>query len=186
MFLHKEDRVGREEKADRPIGVGLRRNIGSPTALGEAVEHELEAFISRRDKQCRRTEGERGEEVAWRESERREEAARREEVYAVNNTEVLSRAAFATDSQLGAMAELATTTGNDELGRAVFVAAEQRELGDVMHRYLDAMGEDAHEAYEELRAAPSEEAMERKLADAETLFAPPAAQDFAPSLGAAS
>jgi hypothetical protein len=89
------------------------------------------------------------------------------------------------DAQLGAMAELAATTGNDELGRAVFVAAEQRELGDVMHRYLAAMGENAREAYEELKAAPSEEAMERKLADAETLFAPPSVQDFAPSLGAA-
>jgi hypothetical protein len=110
----------------------------------------------------------------------------REGVYAVENAEVLSRAALATDAQLGAMMELAATTGNDELGRAVFVAAEQRELGDVMHRYLEAMGEDARKAYEELRAAPSDEAMERKLADSDTLFAPPTAQDFAPSLGAAS
>ena len=105
------------------------------------------------------------------------------EVYAVEGADVLSRAALATDAQLGAMTELAATTGNVELGRAVFVAAEQRGLGEVTSRYLDAMGEDARQAYEELRAAPSEESMERKLEDADKLFPAPTAQDFAPALG---
>jgi hypothetical protein len=64
---------------ERPIGAGLNRNLGSPTAPGEAVEHELTAFIEKRDKQRRQTEGERATEVAWMESEKRYNARRREE-----------------------------------------------------------------------------------------------------------
>jgi hypothetical protein len=33
---------------DRPIGTALNRNLGSATALGEAVEAELDAFIEKR------------------------------------------------------------------------------------------------------------------------------------------
>ena len=33
---------------DIPIGAGLSRNLGSPTALGEAVEAELDRLITRR------------------------------------------------------------------------------------------------------------------------------------------
>ena len=40
--------------------MGLNRNLGSPTAPGEAVEQELDAFISRRDADRVKSEGERG------------------------------------------------------------------------------------------------------------------------------
>ena len=50
---------------ERPIGVGLNRNLGSPTAPGEAVEQELTAFISKRDQQRRQIEGERAIEEVW-------------------------------------------------------------------------------------------------------------------------
>ena len=33
---------------DKPIGVGLNRNLGSPTPPGEAVEAELDRLITRR------------------------------------------------------------------------------------------------------------------------------------------
>ena len=33
---------------DRPIGTALSRNLGSPTAPGEAVEAELDRLITRR------------------------------------------------------------------------------------------------------------------------------------------
>ena len=33
---------------DEPIGAGLNRNLGSPTAPGEAVEAELDRLITRR------------------------------------------------------------------------------------------------------------------------------------------
>jgi len=55
------------------------RSIGREIGRGEAVEHELRAFIEKRHKQRVKTEGERITEEAWRESERRAEARRREE-----------------------------------------------------------------------------------------------------------
>ncbi len=56
-------------------GVGIGRDI----AAGEAVEHELDAFISRRDKQRREEEEDRAEEEAWVESERRHDVHKRAE-----------------------------------------------------------------------------------------------------------
>src|SRR5215213_5257326 len=55
-----------------PIGAALNRDI----ATGEKVEHKLDACFRKRDKERRRTEGERPEEEAWKESVRRYEAAR--------------------------------------------------------------------------------------------------------------
>ena len=48
-------------------------------ARGEKVELELDAFITKRDAQRRRTEGERPVEEIWMESERRYEENRRRE-----------------------------------------------------------------------------------------------------------
>jgi hypothetical protein len=50
------------------------RDIGRDIGRGEAVEHELDAFISKRHEQRLKTEGERQIEEAWRE---RASAARR-------------------------------------------------------------------------------------------------------------
>jgi hypothetical protein len=44
---------------EKPIGAALSRDIGT----GEKIEAKLDAFISRRDKQRRQTEGERAEEA---------------------------------------------------------------------------------------------------------------------------
>ena len=55
------------------------RGIGCDIGRGEAVEYELDAFISKRHEQRVKSEGERQAEEAWRESERREELRRREE-----------------------------------------------------------------------------------------------------------
>ena len=52
------------------VGAALSRDI----ATGEKVEAELDAYVSRRDRQRWQTEGQRDEEVAWHESERRVEA----------------------------------------------------------------------------------------------------------------
>ena len=51
-------------KDDVPTGAALNRSLLGPTAPGEGVEAELDAFVSRRDKQRRRTEGERAEEAS--------------------------------------------------------------------------------------------------------------------------
>lgn len=65
-----------DERPTSP-GAALDRNLGQAFAPGEQVEHELDVFISRRHEQRVRSEGERAVEAAWRESERKHEAARR-------------------------------------------------------------------------------------------------------------
>jgi hypothetical protein len=60
---------------DKPIGVALIRNLGSPTAPGEAVEAELNRLIARRSR--REIDPDETEEL-WKESERRYNARRRE------------------------------------------------------------------------------------------------------------
>jgi hypothetical protein len=51
---------------DIPIGTALSRNLGSPTAPGEAVESELDRLIERRSRQKDPDE----ESELWQESER--------------------------------------------------------------------------------------------------------------------
>jgi hypothetical protein len=60
---------------DIPIGAALSRNLGSPTAPGEAVEGELDRLIERRSRQKDPEE----ESKAWQESVRRYNARRCEE-----------------------------------------------------------------------------------------------------------
>jgi len=55
------------------------RGIGRDIGRGEAVEHELDAFISKRHEQRVKTEGERQALEAWQESERQYAERRREE-----------------------------------------------------------------------------------------------------------
>jgi hypothetical protein len=60
---------------DKPIRARLKRNLGSPSAPGEAVEAELNRLIERRSRQKDPEE----ESKAWQESVRRYNARRREE-----------------------------------------------------------------------------------------------------------
>ena len=53
------------------------RAVGRDIGRGEAVERELDAFISKRHEQRVRSQGERREEEAWQESERRHEERQR-------------------------------------------------------------------------------------------------------------
>ena len=53
--------------------------IGRDIAKGEAVEAEIDAFISRRDAQRRKSEPERETEASWKAAEKLQEAARRRE-----------------------------------------------------------------------------------------------------------
>ena len=77
------------------------------------------------------------------------------------------------------MLDLAAHADNKDLAHAVFVAADQRGLGDLLSTYFERIDPDARPLYEEFKAAPSEEVLERRLADAETLFAAPEASHFA-------
>jgi hypothetical protein len=57
---------------DKPIGAALNRNLGSPTAPGEAVESELDRLIERRSRQRDADE----ENELWQESVKRYEEER--------------------------------------------------------------------------------------------------------------
>jgi hypothetical protein len=59
---------------DKPIGVALNRNLGSPAVPSEAVEAELNRLIERRS--CQKEPDEASE--LWRESERAYEQKRRQ------------------------------------------------------------------------------------------------------------
>jgi hypothetical protein len=61
---------------DKPIGVALDRNLGSPTAPGEAVEAELNRLIERRS--TRETDPDERDEL-WKASVAAYNARRREE-----------------------------------------------------------------------------------------------------------
>ena len=61
---------------ERPVGASLSRNI----TRGEVVDSDLEKLISRRHEQRVKAEGERDEEAVWKESTRRYNAARDEEM----------------------------------------------------------------------------------------------------------
>jgi hypothetical protein len=63
---------------DEPIGEPLSRNLGSPTAPGEAVEAELDRLITRRHDTRVSSEGERQAEEMWQESVKRYEEERRQ------------------------------------------------------------------------------------------------------------
>jgi hypothetical protein len=58
----------------KPIGAALSRNLGSPTAPGEAVEAELDRLIERRSRQKDPDE----EHEPWRESVKAYEEERRQ------------------------------------------------------------------------------------------------------------
>jgi hypothetical protein len=59
---------------DKPIGVAMNRNLGSPTAPGEAVEAELDRLIARRSRQRDADE----ESELWLESARAYEEKHRQ------------------------------------------------------------------------------------------------------------
>jgi hypothetical protein len=59
---------------NHPIGAGLSRNLGSPTAPGEVVEAELNRLIERRSRQKDPEE----ESALWRESVEAYEEQRRQ------------------------------------------------------------------------------------------------------------
>jgi hypothetical protein len=63
---------------NRPIGVAMNRNLGSPTAPGEAVEAELNRLIERRSRQKDPEE----ESALWQASVRQYNARREAELKA--------------------------------------------------------------------------------------------------------
>lgn len=94
-------------------------------------------------------------------------------LFKVEDAGALSRAALASDAELGALLEIAAAAGNADLGRAVFVASEQRGLGDLMARYFDGLDPEARELYGEWTEVPPAEVLERQREDVEVLIPEP-------------
>ncbi len=94
-------------------------------------------------------------------------------LFKVEDAGALSRAALATDTELGTLMEIATHAGNVELGRAVFVASEQRGLGNLMTRYFEQLDPEARELYEEWTRVPPAEVLERQIQSIETVIPEP-------------
>jgi hypothetical protein len=97
----------------------------------------------------------------------------REHLFNVEDASALSRAALATDAELGAMMELASTASNAELGRAVFVAAEQRGLGEHMHTYFDKMKPEGRGLYQEWVEIPPAEVLQRQINNVDVVIPDP-------------
>ena len=94
-------------------------------------------------------------------------------LFKVEDAGALSRAALATDTEIGTLLEMAAHAGNAELGRAAFVAAEQRGLGDLMARYFDRLDPEARTLYAEWTEIPPAEAVERQRENVGVLLPEP-------------
>jgi hypothetical protein len=85
----------------------------------------------------------------------------------------LSRAITATEGELAAYLDVAEQASNEDLARAVFVAAQRRGLGDLMHRYFDEIDQEAGMLYQEWSALPAQEVLERQREGVGRVVQPP-------------
>jgi hypothetical protein len=106
-----------------------------------------------------------------------------EHLYKVENTMALSNAATADEEGLSAMLNIASHAGDKTLARAVFVAAEQRGLGDLVARYSDEVDPEARDLYNEWLEAPAAEVLERQLEGVETIVHRPSVDELMPRPG---
>ncbi len=86
---------------------------------------------------------------------------------------LLSRAATATEEELGAMVDLAEASGNGELARAALIGADRRGFAELRVRALEHAGPEAQALYGEWAERPPEEVLERQRETVEQIVAPP-------------
>jgi pyruvate/2-oxoacid:ferredoxin oxidoreductase beta subunit len=89
------------------------------------------------------------------------------------SAQVLSRAALASEEELGTMLDLAAASGNRQIAKAALVAAEKRGFAGLVVRALEAAGPEARELYAEWSERPPEEVLERQREDVGAIVAPP-------------
>lgn len=85
----------------------------------------------------------------------------------------LSRTVTASEGELSAYLDVAELSGNEDLARAVFVAAERRGSGDLMARYFDNVDPEARELYQEWTSIPPAEVLERQREGVGTILPEP-------------
>ncbi len=78
---------------------------------------------------------------------------------------LLSRAATASEEELGTMIDLARASGNGELAKAALIAADQRGFDSLRARALEHAGPQAQSAYEEWQELPAPETLDRQHED---------------------
>ncbi len=102
-------------------------------------------------------------------------------LFGVADAGALSRAALANEGELATLLDVATQAGNEDLARAVFVAAHRRGAGDLMVRYFDGVDPEARGLYGELTDAPSPELLERQRTTIERVVQMPDPDSLTPS-----
>jgi hypothetical protein len=135
------------------------RSADVDVARTEMVEAELSAFVNRRDRERRKTEGERPEEAAWRESERRHQARRREENRWEWGTPLPDLETMGLAKKMKPLAALIEE--QDRLRRrAQDLGYEQQRLQEQIKRLEDERTAAWGRAMRSGEEAPSEEAIE--------------------------
>jgi hypothetical protein len=104
----------------------------------------------------------------------------KEQLFKVGDAGAGSRAALATDTELGVLLEYAIAASNKEMGRAVFTAAEQRGLGDLMASYFDNLDTEARDLYQEYSELPDESALQKERANIERVVQMPTPEELMP------
>ncbi len=102
-------------------------------------------------------------------------------LFGVEDAGALSRAALADEGELSTLLEVATQAGNEDLARAVFVAAHHKGAGDLVARYFDGIDPEARGLYGELTDAPSSEILERQRTTIERVVQMPDPDSLTPS-----
>jgi hypothetical protein len=85
----------------------------------------------------------------------------------------LSRTVLASEGELAAYLDVAIQAANEDLARAVFVAAERKGLGNLMARYFDEVNPEVRPLYAEWSELPTQEALERQRENIERVVRPP-------------
>lgn len=97
----------------------------------------------------------------------------KEHLFKVVGSEALARAAVASEAELASMLDIAAQAGSEDLARAVFVAAENRGLGNLTARYFDEVNHEGRSLYAEWSELPSEEQLERQGENIDHVVGPP-------------
>jgi hypothetical protein len=98
----------------------------------------------------------------------------------------LSRAVTATEKELATYLDVTGQAGNEDLARAVFVAAQCRGLRDLMHRVFGEMDQETGTLYQEWSRPPTEEVLERQRESVESVVQPPDFERLMPYAQAAT
>ncbi len=102
-------------------------------------------------------------------------------LFGVEDAGALSRAALADETELSTLLDVATQAGNEDLARAVFVAAHRKGAGDLVGRFFDGIDPEARGLYGELTDAPPPEILERQRDSVERVVQMPDPDSLTPS-----